>query len=372
MFSCRIEGMTDKFSNSPVPDVVPAELLARLSDAAGALEETGAWPDEQLRWLAEAGVLRWNLSDAFGDARDSLEMTAAYEELAAACLTTTFVLSQRNAACVRLVGSENDELRQRLLPELAEGRMFTTVGISHLTTSRQHLVQPAVRVATDGDELRLSGTVPWVTGAGFADSIVTGGTCEDGTQMLIALPRTAKGVTIAPPPRLLALNASHTTSVQLDDVRVSREFIVAGPVEGVIGRAAASGTGSFTTSALAIGLSRRALSDLETEAERRPDLMEVVSPLRREFETLRADMYAAIRGDASVAAPDTSSAALRRRANSLVLRMTQAELAASKGAGFVAGHPAERAVREAMFFLVWSCPQPVVAAALREFACLTE
>jgi hypothetical protein len=47
-------------------------------------------------------------------------------------------------------------------------------------------------------------------------------------------------------------------------------------------------------------------------------------------------------------------------------------LAASKGAGFVAGHPAERAVREAMFFLVWSCPQPVVSAALREFACVID
>jgi hypothetical protein len=51
-----------------------------------------------------------------------------------------------------------------------------------------------------------------------------------------------------------------------------------------------------------------------------------------------------------------------------VLRATQSLLAASKGAGFVSGHFAERAVREAMFFLVWSCPQPVVRAALREFA----
>ena len=67
-----------------------------------------------------------------------------------------------------------------------------------------------------------------------------------------------------------------------------------------------------------------------------------------------------------------SSLEIRRRANSLVLRATQAQLAASKGAGFVAGHPAEREVREALFFLVWSCPQPVLSAALREFACLTE
>ena len=37
---------------------------------------------------------------------------------------------------------------------------------------------------------------------------------------------------------------------------------------------------------------------------------------------------------------------------------------ATKGAGFVRGHVAEHSVREALFFLVWSCPQPVLTAAL--------
>ena len=59
---------------------------------------------------------------------------------------------------------------------------------------------------------------------------------------------------------------------------------------------------------------------------------------------------------------------LRGRANNLVLRSTQAALAAAKGAGFVSGHPAGRWCREALFFLVWSCPQPVVAAHLCELA----
>ena len=58
----------------------------------------------------------------------------------------------------------------------------------------------------------------------------------------------------------------------------------------------------------------------------------------------------------------------RARANSLVLRSTQAALAAAKGTGYVEGHPAGRWCREALFFLVWSCPQPVMAANLCELA----
>ena len=59
---------------------------------------------------------------------------------------------------------------------------------------------------------------------------------------------------------------------------------------------------------------------------------------------------------------------LRARANSLVLRAAQSALAAAKGTGYVTGHPTGRWCREALFFLVWSCPQPVMATNLCELA----
>jgi hypothetical protein len=59
---------------------------------------------------------------------------------------------------------------------------------------------------------------------------------------------------------------------------------------------------------------------------------------------------------------------LRQRANTLVTRTSQAALTASKGAGFVQGHPIERLMRESMFFLVWSCPQSVTESLLCDFA----
>jgi hypothetical protein len=170
---------------------------------------------------------------------------------------------------------------------------------------------------------------------------------------------------------LLALNASQTASVTLDGTFVACERIVAGPVEGVI-KGASGGTGSVTTSALAVGAAAGVLNHFATEVERRPELAEIAAPFERERATLSAAIAEHLHAAAAGAQPALSSEAIRQRANSLVLRVSQAYLAASKGAGFVKGHPAERSVREAMFFLVWSCPQPVVNAALREFACLAE
>lgn len=346
-----------------------ADLLYRLAAAAPELEWGDPWPGQQFRWLADAGILKWVIPREFGgEPADAAELLQGYQSLAEACLTTTFVLTQRNGACQRIADSKAAELKAAVLPRLASGELFATVGISHLTTSRQHLRRPAVQAMLQGGEVVLRGSVPWVTGAAFADYVVTGGTLDDGRQLLIGLPTALKGVRVQPGARLLALSASQTSSIELNDVVVPQSHILAGPAEGVMHQGRGGGTGSVTTSALAAGLTRRALASLRQESQSRPELRETTDRLQAELQAVQSDLLAAANQDAEMSGAPPTAIEIRRRANSLVLRAAQAWLAASKGAGFVAGHPAERAVREAMFFLVWSCPQPVLAAALREFA----
>ncbi len=298
-------------------------------------------------------------------------MLYAYEKLASACLTTTFVLTQRNAACQRIANSDNHEIKAELLPPLCAGESFATVGISHLTTSRQHLTKPAVSAVETQSEFVLNGTVPWVTGAPAAEHLVSGGTLADGRQVLLAVPATLKGVEVKPPMQLLALSASQTATVAFTEVHVPRRYLLAGPVEHVM-RIGGGGAGSLTTSALAVGVTRGILTRLSHEAERRPELIPICEALQAECKEASEDLYPAATGTKTSSGSVPTSELVRQEANSLVLRAAQAYLAASKGAGFVSGHPAERAVREAMFFLVWSCPQPVVSAALREFACVID
>lgn len=345
-------------------------LLAELARETAELESTPeAWPAAQFQQLADAGVLGWVIPAEFGGSEISTgELTAGYLHLAAACLTTTFVLTQRNGACQRIAGSQNEQLRRELLPDLCTGSTFATVGISHLTTSRQHLGKPAVTVQSRGADFVFNGTIPWVTGARHADYVVTGGTCDDGKQMLAVVETRGSGVSVNAPPVLLSMNASQTGSVDLHDVVIPPERVIAGPVEKVMKLGVGAGTGSLTTSALAVGASQGTLKHLEVELQKRPELADIEESLGTEVESLSNEILASVAAGTSPSAETAES--VRKRANSLVLRIAQAYLGATKGAGFVKGHPAERAVREAMFFLVWSCPQPVLTAALREFACM--
>jgi hypothetical protein len=89
-------------------------------------------------------------------------------------------------------------------------------------------------------------------------------------------------------------------------------------------------------------------------------LRDLAERLETDRQTVRAEMHRLAEG---VGAPE-AALALRANANALVLRATQAALTASKGAGFVRPHPAQRWARQALFFLVWSCPRQAAEATL--------
>lgn len=327
-----------------------------------------AWPASQLQSFSDCGVMTWDVPREWGgidlEAADQLE---GLRLLSSACLVTTFVLTQRSAAVRRIATSANQAAKERYLPRLLSGEIFATVGISHLTTSGQHLRTPRVQVRKTDRGYVLNGIVPWATGATMAQVLVTGGTLPDGREILAALPGNSDGLIVKAPVEMMALNASQTGAVEVNDVEVTNDDLLHGPVEKVMSKGTGGGAGSLGTSALAIGATCGSLMRLADEAVQRPDLMEFVNPLQRECDVLLDDLRAAAAGIHP--SGDSAVEQIRRKANSLVMRTAQTWLAATKGAGFVKGHPAERAVRESMFFLVWSCPQPVLAGNLRELAC---
>lgn len=348
-------------------DPLLTELCRELAARADALDAAGDWPAEQLELCRQYGVNRWFVAPEWGGTGWSeLDLMRGFLRLSAACLTTTFVLTQPLGVCRRLVAGENPQLRDELLPRLAAGEVFATVGIAHLTTSRRHVSRPMLGASQTAHGFLLNGSIPWTTGAVRADYLLTGATCDDGRQILVVLPTDLPGFSAAPPARLVGLSATCTGAAECRAVLVERRWLLAGPEENVLASRGA-GTGGAQTSALALGLASAALNYLEREARRREDLAAAATSLREEHTQLEGDLLALASGAGGCSADE-----MRARANSLVLRATQGALTAAKGSGYVEGHPTGRWCREALFFLVWSCPQPVMAAALCELAGLGE
>jgi hypothetical protein len=293
-----------------------------------------------------------------------------YQWLASGCLTTAFIMTQRDAARRRLLTSAHTDVTSPILQAMATRYAFATVGISHLTTSRRHLAGAPLTATKVENGWILNGYSPWVTGAAWADWLVLGAveassaTHADSSdrppEMLMAIEGNRPGVTIEPGASLIALTASSTGAVRFDDCFVDSNHVIHGPVPGVMQVSGSSGgAGGLHTSALAVGHASQAIDYLQKECRARPDLASVAQTL-----TAQRDLLAQQLTSASTATTSIDVAGLRKSANDLALRATQAALIAAKGAGFLAEHEVGRWCKEALFFLVWSCPQSVAEAHL--------
>lgn len=336
-----------------------ATVLAEVEAVAEPTRAAGPWESGCFAVLARHRVLAGFIPIEYGGtAASEAAIMEFLIQLGGACLTTALALTQWASGC-RIIAEADEAVRQRFLPLLASGESTTTVGISQLTTSRRHLGRPAMQARRADRGWRLDGLCPWVTGADSVDTVVTGAVTSDDEPLFFIIDLAAAGVRIDPPMPLLALSGSRTSAVHFRDA----------PADAVIEPTAARrpGAGGLTTSALAVGAARRSVAMLREEATHRPEIADAAAGLADEADLLAAQILEAVRDGIDPSDRDR----LRGAANSLVLRASQAALVASKGAGFVMGHPAELAVREAMFFLVWSCPQAVSTAILCELAAIS-
>jgi butyryl-CoA dehydrogenase len=342
----------------PVPYFGPTDLpsvLKLIRDRAQEHDRSGDWPALDMQALAAAGAMRWAVPREFGgDDMPALELHLRYEQLARASLADALILTQRDSAVGLIAGSPAAPKRAQMLRRFAENTHFTTVGIAQLTTSRQG-GPPALRAERVDAGWKLNGVIPWCTGAAMAQFIVAGAALADGRQILFLMEPHLAGVTLRRPMDLVALNATLTAQLALKDVLLEERWLLREPTEKAL--ADRPKHLNLGQAFLATGLCRGALDLIE---EHRSDAARVAGKrFTDQLESLREEIVA-------LSAPGSEDRAaeaaphIRGRCNDLALRITHAAVALYKGTALLTTHPAQRLAREAMFLLVWSCPNPVI------------
>ena len=224
-----------------------ADTLAANAEAA---DREAEWPAASWAAVEQSGALASLIPREFGGSgRGPVEVLAEVERIAAACLTTAFVLSQRDAAVKRLLAGPR-HLQSVYLPSLATGELFATVGLSQLTD-----LAPVRRGGAEGNRGRRR------VSARRRGAVDHRGrprpTVRDRRHtarrpaILAALPSNRPGRSVQPPMPLSSLMGSRTTSIRMDGVRVGPDELLGGPTEKVLGSV---GGGGLDTSCLALGL----------------------------------------------------------------------------------------------------------------------
>lgn len=341
------------------------KLRAELAARATEYDLAGAWPEVSLEALTAAGAWRWVIPRRYGGEQlDPIEHLQRYEAIAAGCMSSLLILTNRDSACELIAASENEALKDELLPKLAANEIMTTVGIAQLTTSHQS-GPPALAATADGDCFRLQGFMPWVTSAEKCQYIVAGAVLADKRQVLAAIPSDIPGLTIEPPLELMSMQGTLTSLVRCEDVRVQPRHLLLGPAGKVL--PSRSGIKPALVACSGVGLARSMIDVIHEHAPQGTGRMGAMADeLMTRLQAVRNHVYEFARSkDAPTAEKEKTE--VRVLVNDLLIRLVIAVLTFTKGSGLMRRQDAQRLVREALFFLVWAAPEDVRVGTMERF-----
>lgn len=339
------------------------QLTKNLSRLATHYDINGEWPAESIRHLTEAGAWAWIIPERFGGIQlDPVSMVRGYEAVGAGSLACLLILSQRDGACEFIASCDREDLKGHWLPQLCRHKVMTSIGISQLTTSQRR--GAILRAKSDGKGFVLNGMMPWVTGAEQCDFIVTGAVTEDQQQVLAMVPTDLDGMQIDPAMQLMALESSRTSEVHLKSVRIGPEHVLRGPTENALRRNMP--VKSLVVSSAGLGLAGALVNKIQRHSRKASDeLLRLADEALARYTAIRERIYKAaqqLKQDADI--PKTE---IRVAVNELLMRLAITCMTFAKGSGFIRQRDAQRLVREAMFFLVWSATDEVRSKTLSRF-----
>jgi alkylation response protein AidB-like acyl-CoA dehydrogenase len=317
-------------SFKPLPSLI--ELLSR--DAA-VVDQSLTIPPSHLSAFAAAGLYGAVApQDIGGLDLDLAETCDLVEQLAAACLTTTFVWLQHFRLLGTLLDPATPEHLRSMLHSVIGGEVKGGVSLGGLLPGPARLTAKA---ADDG--WVLNGDAPWVSGWGIVDELVV--TAREGATSVASFVLDAalcEGVSVTPL-HLSAMNASSTVTLSFTNVKVANErYVGSQPYAPGLERP----EGLRVNGSLALGVARRCCDLIGPSA--------LDDDLRRTREELdRAgvgEIYEA-----------------RARASALAARCAHVLAVSTGSRSAISGDIAERSTREASLLLVFAS-RPAIKTAL--------
>ncbi|MFC4114421.1 acyl-CoA dehydrogenase family protein [Nonomuraea zeae] len=280
------------------------------------------------------------------------EVAQLIELIAAECLSSAFSFWAHRMVIEYLREAGRDTPLGLLRAGLAAG---TEVGSTAMAAALQEMsgmrTVPVVATPHAGG-FRLDGPIRWASNLVPGAAVVLPARIGDGSERIVAVVRVGDpGVTVAPPKRLLALNATASSSITLSAARVDAAHVVTDDLAAFVRRARP--VLLLLQTAFCLGLAGRATDETRgiikgEGAVLGPDLEELTAGLAGVAEQAR-------RAQRAPAAADPHEVTrLRYDAAQLTLAATRLEATASGGRGYATDSPVNRRLREAAFLPVQS------------------
>jgi alkylation response protein AidB-like acyl-CoA dehydrogenase len=205
-----------------IRELARKEFLPR----AAALDESGEFPWDNFKKLAELGLTGIPIPESYGGAgADTLSMTIALEEIARACGSTCLTLAAHTSLGtmpIFLFGSE--ELKRKYVPSNARGETIGSYGLTEPGAGSDSGGTQTMATPTSGG-WKINGAKMFMTNASVSSvmtvTAVTDRDLEKHSRIsAFVIDSKSKGVTVAKKEDKLGCRASDTCYVTFEDVYV--------------------------------------------------------------------------------------------------------------------------------------------------------
>jgi len=237
---------------------------AEVAPAAQALDERGEFPAALMRRIGELGWLGLRYPEKYGGAdADMTTYCLLAEELARGSLSVAAAAGMQSLMGTHFIHAYGDDaLRERYLVPALRGELVATFAMTE-PNAGSDVANLATRAERRGDRWLLRGTKTWVTNAPVADVLtVAAKTSGERGMKNIALflldRRTMRGITLGKPIDKMAVRASATGEILLDDVEVPHAHLLGGETGGAEKIGGILAEIRIMTAALSVGLARAA------------------------------------------------------------------------------------------------------------------
>jgi alkylation response protein AidB-like acyl-CoA dehydrogenase len=248
-----------------VREFVAAEVAPRAHE----YDEQSRFPREQLKGLAEMGLMGMIIPEEWGGAGfDTIAYALALEEIARADSSVCVIVGVTNSVCCGpILGFGTDEQKRKYLVPLARGETLGAFCLSE-PQAGSDATNLRTRAVRDNEHFVINGTKSWVTSGGEAHTyIVMAVTGRDaagsGKPQITAfiVEGDTPGLTVSAIEHKMGQRASQTAEMSFEDVRVPAANVLGGEGNGLRVAFNSLDNGRIGIGALATGIAQGALDE---------------------------------------------------------------------------------------------------------------
>ena len=199
--------------------------------------DEGHYPRTLMQQLAAAGGMSAHL-ELPGQSADYGLAIRAMAEVSRVCGSTGFMMWCQAVCGLYLQASGTPALMGPVLQAHVQGQRLGGTGLSNPMKSFAQIESLLLRARPVAGGYKVSGTLPWVSNLGpdhyFGAIAALEG--QDGQELMFLLRCDAPGVTLKACPSFSGMEGTGTYAVQLQDLHVGAEDVIAMPARALIGR----------------------------------------------------------------------------------------------------------------------------------------